>query len=681
MDFWREQREAERRSRLLLVCFVVVVTLCVFAPYFIIHAAVVSYQVLARTPEGLPPPSEFIAPILDGWRFWRYPYFPFVAVVVLLPVVWGMAGFFIRLRRGGAAVAELLDAEALSQSTGDFLERRLLNVVEEIAIASGTPTPQVYLLPDEPGINAMTAGFSGNDAVICATRGAMELLTRDELQGVIAHEFSHILTGDMLTHTATLGLMHGFFISRQLRIRLDISSGVSGSLLRDMLFLVVQILAILLLLPLWLWLYDLVFGGIGKVVKAAFFKKREYLADANAARFTRYPAGLAGAMKKIAAIPAIQSIRTDNGDEANHLFFHEPLLSPLAFLVAAHPPVLKRIKKLLPEFDGKIDDIDVPALKKEIRELRDEIREPIAPDDLVESGITPAIPFPRKSRAAAIVAMLGSGDLESSKAALAGLEQTRKRLTSSDMSLESATAYVFSLLLDDREGDIRARQLQDIETAYNAVFAAEVAAVQKKRAKDSPVERILRLERAVSVLRGLKPIEYDRLVTTCRSLVLADDIITLLEYSITAFLKRRLNHYFGMDEQHPMPRRTLRGATREAALLLSVMSWAGAETAKDAEQAFEAGRAELPATTAAAISLDSLNPFDPDEMTRAVSAMASLRADEKSALLNACVAAVGADDFVSETEWEILKLFTLMLGCPLPPLPPMGVMGVMGTMR
>jgi Zn-dependent protease with chaperone function len=139
--------------------------------------------------------------------------------------------------------------------------------------------------------------------------------------------------------------------------------------------LVPQLISLILLIPLWLWLYDLVFGGIGKMVKAAFFRKREYLADANAARFTRFPAGLAGTMKKIMAIPAIQSIRASGGDEANHLFFNEPLASPFSFLVAAHPPVAKRIKKLEPDFNGEVDDIDVPALREEIRELRENQRD------------------------------------------------------------------------------------------------------------------------------------------------------------------------------------------------------------------------------------------------------------------------------------------------------------------
>ncbi|MCK5845555.1 MAG: M48 family metalloprotease [Victivallales bacterium] len=675
MNFWRELRIAEVRSRLLFICFIIVVTLCVFAPYFFVHAAVASARVVWNNKEGFPPLSAFIFPILDGWRFWRYPYFPVVAVLVLLPVLWGALRRLRELRKGGHAVANMLNAVPVRCSTRDFREKRLLNVVEEMSIASGVPMPGVYLMEDEPGVNAVTAGFSGNDAVVCATRGATELLTRNELQGVVAHEFSHILNGDMFLHTATLAMMRGFFISKDLKNKLDVSGGSSGYILRDMFLLVIQLVSMILLLPFWLWMYDLIFGGIGKMVKAAFFRKREYLADANAARFTRFPAGLAGAMKKILAIPAIQTIRVTGGDEANHLFFHEPLASPFSFLVASHPSVAARIRKLDPVFDGKIDELDIPALKKKIRELRESVSphvsstSSIAPSSAkqLDNAASPGLSgMPRRDRAAQFGAFVGGVNPADLAVAAGLLDELSKHSDEFVSSPEDAMACVLSMLLDDERPELRSYQKDFLKEAYSAELAELVESLSEMTTTLSPDSLATLLDRCVSLLRELSRIEYDTFANSCRTLVLADDEITLLEYSVTAFVRRRLDAYFGFSEIHPASRRDLSSLKLETELLLSIMSWVGADSATSAGRAFAAAAAELPANLADRLSLQSLKPFDSDAANRAVSALSVVRADDKELLFNACFAAVGADDTVSRSEWLLTRLFAMMLGCPLP---------------
>ncbi|NOY75005.1 MAG: M48 family metalloprotease [Kiritimatiellaeota bacterium] len=663
MNFWKEKRVMEARSRLVFVCFIVVVTLCVFAPYFFVHAAVASGKIIYHNREGFPPCSAFIGPVADGWRFWRYPYFPAVAILVLTPVLWGAARLFAKLRKGGSAVADMMDAAPISYSTRDFHDKRLLNVVEEMSIASGVQMPGVYVLADEPGINAVTAGFSSNDAVICVTRGASELLKRDELQGVIAHEFSHILNGDMFLHTLTLGLMHGFFVSRKLKSGLDVSGGSSGYFLRDMIMLVVQLLSMILLIPLWLWMYDMIFGGIGKMVKALFFRKREYLADANAVRFTRYPAGLAGVMKKIMATPAIQSIRAAGGEEANHLFFNEPLASPFSFLVAAHPPVGNRIKKIEPDFDGKVEDVDVPALREEIRELRETPRNNIN----VSSPLQIFKGESRNSRKTVLASLMENAEFSCLVATAENREGLSKHIDKVVSSSDTAQAYVFSLLLDDdSKSKVSAYQMASLADAYSAKFAETVEST-RVISKKIPVDlAVISLERCVVSLRALSKTEYDKFTNTCKTLVLVDDEITLLEYSITAFVRRRLDHCFGFVERHPILRSDLRDCSPDAELLISILSWAGADSESLAEKAFSAALTELPEDIADGMSPRSLKPFDPESVNRSVSTLASVKAEDKETLFSACLAAVGSDDEVTRAEYEILRLFAMMIDCPLP---------------
>ena len=135
-----------------------------------------------------------------------------------------------RLKAGGSAVAKMVGARAVDPATRDALDRRLLNVVEEMAIASGVPVPRVYVMDNEDSINAFAAGHSIDDAVVTVTRGALTRLNRDELQGVVAHEFSHILNGDMNLNLQLIGVLFGLLIvSMAGRFMLELGGRSRGS--------------------------------------------------------------------------------------------------------------------------------------------------------------------------------------------------------------------------------------------------------------------------------------------------------------------------------------------------------------------------------------------------------------------------------------------------------------------
>ncbi|HBJ37834.1 MAG TPA: hypothetical protein DDZ51_24370, partial [Planctomycetaceae bacterium] len=251
---------------------------------------------------------------------------------------------------GGTRVAETVGGRQILGDTQDPAERRLMNIVEEMAIASGTPVPPVYLL-EEHAINAFAAGYLPGDAVIGVTRGAINTLSRDELQGVVAHEFSHILNGDMRMNIRMIGILHGILLLglighillRSIHFmggRSDNDKGRAGIIMA----MVTAGLALIII------------GGIGSfiggLIKAAVSRQREYLADASAVQFTRNPSGISGALKRIGGFTKHGMLEHPNAGIASHMYFAQGIYEGLTGLLATHPPLEKRIRAIEPNWDG-----------------------------------------------------------------------------------------------------------------------------------------------------------------------------------------------------------------------------------------------------------------------------------------------------------------------------------------
>src|SRR6185503_5521388 len=272
------------------------------------------------------------------------------------------------LRSGGQAVGRLLGGRPLQPNTRDFKERRLLNVVEEMALASGLAVPTVYVLDQEKGINAFAAGFGPGDTVIGVTRGCLDLLSRDELQGVIGHEFSHALNGDMRLNLRLMGLLHGILVIAMIGYWIlrtsggSSSSSSSGSSSKKSSGNQLAFLG----------LAFMVIGGIGvffgRLIKSAVSRQREFLGDAAAVQFTRNPSSIAGALKKIGGLAAGSRIVNSHAEEASHLFFGNGMGKGFSVklddMLATHPPLADRIKRIEPDFDGKLPAVDAGAVSQ-----------------------------------------------------------------------------------------------------------------------------------------------------------------------------------------------------------------------------------------------------------------------------------------------------------------------------
>src|SRR5690606_28971990 len=263
-------------------------------------------------------------------------------------------------RQGGSVVAGLLGGLPVNPATDDPDERRLVNVVEEMAIASGVPVPAIYVLPGEESINAFAAGYGVHDAAVAVTRGALKHLTRDELQGVIAHEFSHILNGDMRLNIRLIGLLHGLLLLALIG-RVLLRSGGRSRGRRKEKGGSVQVA----LIGLGLVLLGYIGVFFGKLIKAAASRQREYLADAAAVQFTRNPEGIAGALKKIGALGAGSRIVHPRAEELSHLYFASGLRSSFAGLFATHPPLVERIRRIDPSFSGDFEGVFEAAAARE----------------------------------------------------------------------------------------------------------------------------------------------------------------------------------------------------------------------------------------------------------------------------------------------------------------------------
>ena len=324
-DFFTHQDQARRNTTRLEVLFVLAV-LALILSIDLLLAATLGY--LARDPR-------------TGAVDWSLAFDPGIVVLSALGTLSVVGGGSLfktaQLRSGGHVVAEELGGRRLHPDTADPTEQKILNVVEEMAIASGTATPPVFLLDSEQGINAFAAGFTPSDAVIGITRGAAERLTRDELQGVVAHEFSHILNGDMRLNIRLMGILHGILIIGMLGyfiLRMTASSGRGRRSSRGG-----GGGAVVAILALGAGLMAVGFFGtlFGNLIKAAVSRQREFLADASAVQFTRQPSGLAGALKKISGLAAGSRIENPNAPEASHMFFGRAT-GGFAGLFSTHPP-------------------------------------------------------------------------------------------------------------------------------------------------------------------------------------------------------------------------------------------------------------------------------------------------------------------------------------------------------
>jgi len=638
MDFFEEQHRARQRTGWLIVLFSLAVCGTVIAVYAAVKIAV---------------QSAWDVP-LDQWsgKFWDGALFWTVAAYTVALIA---AASLYKIRAVSASAESVvlgLGGRPLDPNARDPYERRLLNVVEEMAIASGVPVPAVYVLPEEPGINAFAVGLDVSRSAIAVTDGCLKLLSRDELQGVVAHEFSHLLNGDSRINLRLLGLVHGILVigllgSMVLRSfgRSDDSgrrSKTSGGGLGGAIIFVGASLYVI--------------GSVGvfftRLIKAAVSRQRELLADASGVQFTRNPAGLAGALKKIGGLDRGSRLLAARAEEASHFYFSEGM-GRFTALMSTHPPLAERIRFLDPAFQG-----EMPAT----------MHSPVALEEEVP-GVAAAVPGARgiAAQPRTVIASVGALTDQHIDYAQSLLARIPQRLRDSIREPWVARAVVLALLLDANP-ETRAAQLKALLALGDPQLADHVSRASAAL-RTAPAEaRLPILDLALPALRRLSSAQYGELRAAVDRLIRADSRIGLFEYTLQCVLLRHLAAHFEPKRPEPAggPQIEVVGAL---SVLLSMLAHAGATDPAEAARAFEAARAQLSGDRFFPALLPR-EKLDLRALDRALGRLRDTAPRLRGQILGACVAAVATDGKVTIAEGELLRAVSDSLGCPMPPLLP-----------
>ena len=559
------------------------------------------------------------------------------AAVIFLVSLFNIA----RLGSGGAAVAKMAGARLVASNTADPLERRLRNVVEEMAIAAGVRVPEVYVMDQEAGINAFAAGWDVSGAAVAVTRGMLERLTRDELQAVIGHEFSHILNGDMRLNIRMLGVLAGIVFLGS--IGEFVIRSVRGTKEKEALAI--------FLIGVALFIIGYVGLFFARLIKAAVSRQREYLADASSVQFTRNPDAIAGALDQIRSSAGGTLIANRYAEDMSHMFFGQSVKMWMGGLLNTHPPLDERIRRVNPRFQ--------PSDYRTARAAPTAVIEPIgvqltgrrAGDLSTTWGRTPA-------QSAALVGTMDSGKVDYAGRLLASIPG----------------ALVEALRDPDRAGPVMAALLlAEPEAAReNQLRAIPGKAVAERVRVVAPLTRGLGLayhlpvvDLALAAVKRLQPGAKLEILAAIEAVINADRRVSLHEFVVLALVRSQLT-----ERPKPVETRKLAELRAEAATVLALVAYAGtrADTtgARDAalQAAIRAGAAVLKIPE----NVPSPATLTLDTASRSLDALRSLAPMQKGLLVQGLFAAVTNDGTIRVAEAGLMRVVGAVLDCPLPPL-------------
>ncbi|TOB70217.1 M48 family metallopeptidase [Vibrio parahaemolyticus] len=613
MDFFHHQDTARQRTGLLVMLFTLAV-LAITGLVSVISIGIYFYFT------GEPFTTQSII---------SYCLLSFVGVLTVVSI-----SSFIRLSElnanGGRGVAESIGGKLISTDTSNAKHRQLLNVVEEMSIASGIPVPPVYVMTEEHGINAFAAGMSIDDAVIGVTQGALDAFSRDELQGVIAHEFSHILNGDMRLNTRLIGALFGITcIAHFGHLILDNSNSTRhvsrSSSDSNKGFAVIILIAIVCLVLGWL-------GTLfGNMIKAAISRQREFLADASAVQFTRNDQGIAGALKKIGSNVQGSTLNTKASDEMSHMMFGQSKLSGFSGLFATHPPLDERIRRIEPNWDGSY--------------AQHSHAQNTAFDNEQVSGF----------------AVGGGSPASQSASPSEQLSETGKQLISQlppelvDIAREpySARFIAFALIFDG--SDIQREMIKSY------VPLASQSTLLPWLDYDLPLHlRFPLLELALPALKSLSEAQKISLCKVLRELSETDNQYSLAEWCVINLLEKQLLASFGFIKQH----KTLKQLEESVFWLLRELAWVSHSQADKAQRAYHCALAHL------SFPEVKLEPANSNwHLSRAaLELLLQLKPKDRRMFVKACRLAIESDGEITVAEGELYRVIACFLEVPEPPL-------------
>ena len=644
MNFFAHQETARRQTRRMIVLFTLAVA-CIVLAVDAVVAIAFGFAGDARNGRQLPGVGMLVATSIG------------VLAVIGFATLYRIAS----LRGGGSAVAVQLGATPVTPDTANFAYRRLRNIVEEIAIASGVPVPEIFVLEDEAAINAFASGYTPADAAVTVTRGCLDKLTRDELQGVIAHEFSHVLNGDMRLNIRLLGVAFGILVIT-IAGRKIAETGGRG---RDGAAFAVLGIALVIV------------GYIGvffaRIIKASISRQREFLADASAVQFTRQTDGIAGALKKIGGLAGGSRLASGNGEEVAHMLFGDGV--GYSALFATHPAVVDRIRRLQPAFDPA-EFAAVAADWEQPRRVGE-----AGGDDVSLAGFAPA----RRGRGAApdesaavlpradaqiaisagqVVDQVGHPDTADFHAASTLNLTIPPVLAAAAAAHDRAMALVYALLVD-RDERVRDRQRELIAHYHDAGTVALVDDLVGHVAQLHPMQRLPLAALAFPALRRRPRPQLEVFVIALRQLIDADGRVGLDEYCLARLVGVLVVDALAPAKTRVMGRLKPADVREELFDVFAIVAAHGHDDEEAARRAHGLGLHEvLP---------DAKPVYAPPRdwslvLDRALPRLDQLAPVGKEMAVRGLTRAISADGMVSVAEAELLRTICASLHCPLPPL-------------
>lgn len=721
-NFFENQDIARKNTTRLVVLFGLAVLLTITCLYVVTFLSMNGLTLFIGTKLDTGDPAP-LATRLGNW--WDLDAF-LVATVATLAVVGGGTLYKIRelAKGGGSLVCEQVGGKFIDLRTPDFKEKRLINVVQEMAIASGVSVPLLYVLENESSINAFAAGFSPNNAAVAVSQGALDLLSRDELQGVIAHEFSHILNGDMRMNIRMIGVLHGILMIGAggftlMRLGLGTSGSPSGRGDRDGGGLPFILIGVALI--------AVGHGGrlVGRVIKSAISRQREFLADASAVQFTRNSDGLAGALKKIGGWSAGSRIDSVNAEQVSHMFFGNGVESSDWFdwLFATHPQLQDRIRRIDPYFSGAFPVVHRPAPQEPLPQTSasppqrpgqskkpDPISRTLSGESLtgLKSGAskqesTQAVtdllaagallsedggePRPPRTgsraagpahpplNAAAAVDSVGQMSTEHVDRAKDLLEAIPHDIQTRAQDPFGAATIAFALLLDPA-GRLRAAQLELLAQELTPDMARETRRSAQELEQLESTLRLPLLEILVSGLRSLSARQHDQFMEIIDQLIEADQKVTVFEFALKKLLRHRLEATHGSKDglSHIAQFYSISPLRPDIAVLLSYLAFSGSrDNPAEAELAFNLGTDALGGggdKAGQGLPLLSSSERSFEQLDRALDRIAGASNGIKHRIVRATAACVLADEDVTVQEAQLLRVMCAVIDVPLPPFLP-----------
>jgi Zn-dependent protease with chaperone function len=649
MDFFAQQDKTRRKTKLLVFYFFLAVTAIIAACYFV---GLIVFNAAQSDHHHYGGQVQFV--------LWDAKLFLGVTAGVLAVILIGSVYKTMALASGGSAVSEMMGGRLVNPNTNDPDERKLLNVIEEMAIASGVPVPQIYVMDEENGINAFAAGHKPGDATITVTSGCMKLLSRDELQGVIGHEFSHILNGDMRLNLRLMGIIFGILCLAIIG-RVLLQTARSGERGQNPL----PLLGLLLLVIGYIGVF------FGRLIQAAVSRQREFLADASSVQFTRNPGGITGALKKIGGLGETGSrLSHAHAEELSHMFFGNGVSEPFIGLLETHPPLAERIRVFDPNFDGKFPDVRYDG--------RDQPPEEIS---------TPKrTPMPNLFGAVLGGAILASGDagkptVIKSHSVLPNLgnptplhlkyaEQLRNSLPDSVTAAArvplDAVALIYAMLLSPDE-TTRTTQLAELAKRVDPAIQGKTIALYPDVSTAATHAHLPIINLALGALRQLRPEQFNQFSQTLQWLIESDGKVELFEFVLQKIVLRHLTSRFSGARPPVAQYYTLKPLVPDCAVVLSALANVGSSDAAEIQKAFETGAPYLRAPDGADLALLPCGQCGVDQIDAALNRLALAVPTIKKNLIEASIHTVGTDGVITENEAELLRAVADTLDCPIPP--------------